>query len=148
MTLPGDGQVAHAAPAELAAEPARLAAPANDTLQSANALRPSDYTAALVRRMQLSPSWVRGARVLDVGCGSGLLLAAAGDLGAASLTGVDVEPDAVAASRALLRGVGHGTHSDIVQGDMFAPVGERRFDLIVANLPHFPMAEVGAEEGR
>ncbi|MEM6848741.1 MAG: methyltransferase [Pseudomonadota bacterium] len=148
MTLPGNGPVAHPAPAELAASPADPVPRPDDALVSAVALRPSDYTAALVHRMQLSPSWVRGARVLDVGCGSGLLLAAAGDFGAASLTGVDVEPDAVAASRALLLGAGHGRRSDIIQGDMFVPLSGRQFDLIVANLPHFPMVEVGAEEGR
>ena len=148
MTLPGDSHAPHAASAEHVASPAGLAAATDDRLMSATALRPSGYAGALVRRMQLWPSWVRGASVLDVGCGSGLLLAAAGDLGAATLTGVDVEPDAVAASQALLRKLGHGGRSDIIQGDMFAPVKGRRFDLIVANLPHFPMAEVGAEEGR
>ena len=28
---------------------------------------------------------------------------------------------------------------EVHQGDLFAPVHDRRFDLILANLPHFPM---------
>lgn len=112
------------------------------------ALRPSGYTGALLQRMQRSPDRVRGASVLDVGCGSGLLLAAAGRLGAATLTGVDVEPNAIAASRALLSDAGLMERSTLHRGNLFDPIAGERFGLVLANLPHFPMAEVGADEGR
>ena len=42
----------------------------------------------------------RGASVLDYGCGSGILAIAAAKLGAGAVTGVDVDPQAIAASRA------------------------------------------------
>ena len=100
-------------------------------------LRPSEYTAALVHALRAEPSRVRGARVLEIGCGSGVVLAVLGGLGAVSLCGVDIEDDAVATGQALLRDLGH--EAEIHRGDMWLPVAGRRFDLIVANLPHFPM---------
>jgi hypothetical protein len=39
----------------------------------------------------------------------------------------------------LLAGLGHGETVELHHGDMWQPVLDRRFDLIVANLPHFPM---------
>ena len=80
---------------------------------------------------------MRGARVLEIGCGSGVILAVMGSLGAVSLCGVDIETDAIATGQSLLGDLGYD--SDIHQGDMWQPVAGRRFDLIVANLPHFPM---------
>jgi methylase of polypeptide subunit release factors len=101
------------------------------------ALRPSEYTAALVQVIRSEPSRVRGARVLEIGCGSGVVLAVMAGLGAVSLCGVDIENDAIATGRSLLGELGHD--AEIHQGDMWQPVAGRRFDLIVANLPHFPM---------
>jgi 2-polyprenyl-6-hydroxyphenyl methylase/3-demethylubiquinone-9 3-methyltransferase len=46
---------------------------------------------------------LQGARVLDVGCGSGLFCAAMAGLGVKSVVGVDVDPACVETSRALLR---------------------------------------------
>lgn len=40
-----------------------------------------------------------GSRVIDYGCGSGILAIAAARLGAASVAGVDIDPQAVASSR-------------------------------------------------
>ncbi len=121
---------------------------APDPSPAEQAFRPSDYTAALLRQLQLRHEWVRGARVLDVGCGSGVLLAAAGALGATAVCGVDIEADAVAASARLLKTLvlegGVETH----QGNLFEPVRGRRFDLILANLPHFPMAPAQIDNRR
>lgn len=109
------------------------------------ALRPSEYTAALIRQARLRAGWVRGAAALDMGLGSGVVLAALGALGAASLTGIDIEAEAVATGGALLGALGHGGIARLHAGDMWQPVAGRRFDLILANLPHFPMqpAELG-----
>ena len=106
------------------------------------ALRPSEYTAALIQALHADRDRVRGARVLEIGSGSGIVLAALGAMGAAALCGVDIEPDAVAAGRRLLDERGLGATSEVHRGDMWLPVAGRRFDLIVANLPHFPMEPV------
>jgi methylase of polypeptide subunit release factors len=102
-------------------------------------LRPSEYTAALIQVLQAKPAEVRGAKVLEIGSGSGVVLAALGELGAASLCGIDIEEDAVASGMLLLAELGHGETAELYLGDMWLPVTGRRFDLIVANLPHFPM---------
>ena len=103
------------------------------------ALRPSEYTAALIHALQARAERVRGAAVLEIGSGSGVVLAALGALGATSLCGIDIEDDAIQSGMLLLAELGHGEMSELHQGDMWQPVAGRRFDLIVANLPHFPM---------
>jgi len=110
-------------------------------------LRPSEYTGALIQVLRAAPHRVAGARVLEIGSGSGVILAALGALGAASLCGIDVENEAVAAGTDLLQSLGHGPLAQFHCGDMWQPVRDRRFDLIVANLPHFPMRD-GALSGR
>ena len=102
-------------------------------------LRPSEYTGALIQVLRTKPQWIAGARVLEIGSGSGVVLAALGALGAASLCGVDIEREAVTAGARLLDELGHGAAAQFHHGDMWQPVGRRRFDLVVANLPHFPM---------
>src|SRR4029450_6586491 len=66
------------------------------------ALRPSEYTAALIQGLQAKSTSVRGAKVLEIGSGSGVVLAALGELGAASLCGIDIEEDAVESGMLLL----------------------------------------------
>ena len=107
---------------------------------AAMALRPSEYTAALIQVLRRRPECVRGAKVLEMGCGSGVVLAALGAMGAASLSGIDIEGEAVASGRSLLRELGHD--AELFHGDMWQPVAGCRFDLIVANLPHFPMEHI------
>ena len=109
------------------------------TALALTALRPSEYTAALIQALQATGSQVRGRQALEIGSGSAVVLAALGSLGAASLCGVDIEQDAVDAGTRLLATLGHGATSQLHRGDMWLPVAGRRFDLIVANLPHFPM---------
>lgn len=105
------------------------------------ALRPSEYTAALIQVLQANQARVAGAHVLEIGSGSGVVLAALGVLGAASLCGIDIEEDAVTSGMLLLDELGHGKVAEFHQGDMWSSVGARRFDLIVANLPHLPMTD-------
>lgn len=103
------------------------------------ALRPSEYTAALIQALRLEAPRVKGTSALEIGSGSGVVLAVLGAMGATSLCGVDIEGEAVAAGELLLGDLGHGGRACLHRGDMWQPVAGRRFDLIVANLPHFPM---------
>ena len=104
----------------------------------AAALRPSEYTSALIQVLHARAACVRGADALEIGSGSGVVLAALGALGASALCGIDIENEAVVSGSLLLRELGYG-NAQFHQGDMWMPVAGRRFDLIAANLPHFPM---------
>lgn len=73
-----------------------------------------------------------GGRVLDVGCGSGILSIAAIRLGAASATGLDTDPIAVEATRANARRNRLGRRIATREGSL--PSGEPPFDLVLANL--------------
>ncbi|MGD0018402.1 MAG: 50S ribosomal protein L11 methyltransferase [Candidatus Limnocylindrales bacterium] len=71
-------------------------------------------------------------RVLDVGCGSGILAIAAGKLGARDLLGVDTDPIAVESTLANARLNGLTRRIRVRQGSV--PTGEPPFDLVLANL--------------
>jgi len=72
------------------------------------------------------------ARVLDVGCGSGILSIAAGRLGAGEVTGLDTDPIAVEASIANARRNRLGRRLRFRRGSL--PSGEAPFDVVLANL--------------
>jgi ribosomal protein L11 methyltransferase len=74
---------------------------------------------------------VAGVPVLDVGTGSGILLAGAHALGATGLTGCDVDPVAVDAARSYLGGA--GLEAALYLGSIDA-VRPQRFPVILANL--------------
>jgi ribosomal protein L11 methyltransferase len=72
------------------------------------------------------------ARVIDVGCGSGILAIAAGALGAGEMLGVDTDPIAVESTTANARLNNQSDRLRVRQGS--APSGEGPFDLVLANL--------------
>jgi ribosomal protein L11 methyltransferase len=72
------------------------------------------------------------SRILDVGCGSGILAIAAGKLGARDLLGVDTDPIAVESTAANARLNGLTRRIRVRKGSV--PTGERPFDLVLANL--------------
>jgi release factor glutamine methyltransferase len=73
--------------------------------------------------------------VLDVCTGTGALAIAAARAGADS-TAVDVSRRAVACVR--VNAALNGVRVRPLRGDLFAPVGQRRFDLVVTNPPYVP----------
>lgn len=75
---------------------------------------------------------LEGARVLDVGCGSGILAIAALKLGAWTALGVDTDPIAVEATKANARRNALARQVRARQGSL--PTGDGPFDVVLANL--------------
>lgn len=80
-----------------------------------------------------------GARVLDLGCGSGICALAAAKRGA-DVTASDINPDAVAAT--LHNAALNGLEMSALKSDLFEHVG--RFDVVLFNPPYY----AGAPETR
>ncbi len=68
--------------------------------------------------------------VLDFGCGSGILAIAAAKLGAASVDAVDIDPQAVLATRENAR----RNRLELHRVDDPASLGEATFDVVMANI--------------
>jgi ribosomal protein L11 methyltransferase len=75
---------------------------------------------------------LHNARVLDVGCGSGILAIAALRLGAGTAVGVDTDPIAIEATLANARRNRIGRRIRARPGSL--PTGEQPFDVVLANL--------------
>jgi ribosomal protein L11 methyltransferase len=77
--------------------------------------------------------------MLDYGCGSGVLAIAALKLGAASATGIDIDPQAVTASLANAGTNGVAEHLAVT---IDASTVHDRFDIVVANILAGPLVEL------
>ena len=77
-------------------------------------------------------SLLANARVLDVGCGSGILAIAALKLGAATAVGLDTDPIAIEATLANARRNALVRRVRAREGSL--PSGERPYDVVLANL--------------
>ncbi|GAA4021079.1 methyltransferase [Allokutzneria multivorans] len=96
---------------------------------------PQDDTALLIDAMLLAPI-PRGARVLDIGTGSGALARAAADCGAAEVTALDVSWRALAAAFVNTRLSGRRVR--LRHGDIRKCLPGRHFDVVLANPPYVP----------
>jgi ribosomal protein L11 methyltransferase len=82
----------------------------------------------MLQRLEL-----RGARVIDVGTGSGVLALAAWKLGAADVAAVDNDADALENARVNFAGNGAGPSIDVVR-DGIETLRIERADVVLANL--------------
>lgn len=87
-------------------------------------------TRALLAWLEAEP----GERVLDVGCGSGILGIVALLLGGRLAVGLDPDPDALANADENRRRNGIGRELGLVRGSVDAISGTARFDRVLANL--------------
>lgn len=100
---------------------------------------PTAYAAALLQVLRAQAPSLGLHEVLELGIGSGVVLAQLLALGAGRALGVDIEPAAVQATQRLLAELGHSDRAELRQGDLWLPCTGRRFDLIACNLPQFPV---------
>ncbi len=73
-----------------------------------------------------------GEAVLDYGCGSGILAIAAAKLGAGRVVGIDIDPQAIAASKA--NAAANGVALALRTADEAAARAEEPFDVVLANI--------------
>lgn len=97
-------------------------------LKTENVYEPAEDSYLLVEAT--TPQVDSTDRVLDVGCGSGVVGAEIAASTGARVVGVDRNPFACRATRD--RGV------PVVCGDLVAPFGEDEFDVVVFNPPYLP----------
>jgi release factor glutamine methyltransferase len=109
-----------------------------DFKTDARALIPRPETEELAEWLLKHAALPANPRVLDMGCGSGVLgLTLAAELPGSQVTLADLSPDALALARenaALLE----IANARFVESDLFAALAGQSFDLIVANLPYVP----------
>lgn len=74
--------------------------------------------------------WVTGARILDVGTGSGFVAARLAALPGVRVVGSDINPRAC--RRALARGI------EVVRADLVSAFDNETFDAVVFNPPYLP----------
>jgi methylase of polypeptide subunit release factors len=89
----------------------------------------------LARRLDIQ----LGERVLELGCGSGLLSIAAAKMGAGSVVAVDIDPRALESAVENIRLNGFSDRIDVRAGSWFEAVhaGEQ-FDVVIATPPQTP----------
>ena len=99
--------------------------------------RPDALNATAAHAMVTLPGHSQHDRFLNLGCGSGTLLierSAAGQ--AASLAGLDIDPEALECSGQNLTAAGARQNVDLILGDINSPpLPDASFDAAVADLP-------------
>jgi release factor glutamine methyltransferase len=84
-------------------------------------------------------------RVLDVGTGSGCIaVAVAKRHKAAQLTAIDLSEEALAVARRNAERHAVGERIRFLHGDLFAPLGEEQFELILSNPPYVRAGDIAA----
>lgn len=87
------------------------------------------------------------ARVVDLGCGSGCIaLTLATQRPGWEITATDISSQALAVAETNRNRLGLES-VQLVKGDLFAPLGRRRFDLVISNPPYVAADDPHLERG-
>ncbi len=111
-----------------------------------NVLTPRPDTETLVEAaLARLPDAERAYSVLDLGTGSGAIaLALAHEKPLARITATDLSPLALEVARQNAEALGAGESVRFLEGDLFEPVRDELFDLIVSNPPYLARASAQA----
>jgi len=107
-------------------------------------------TTALVARAldALAPRLV-GARVLDVGTGSGILALVAAALGASTVHAIDVDPDAVAVAKENIgRNVEAGANEQVQASTVPIAQLNESYDVVIANIEARTLIDLAGDLAR
>ncbi len=88
----------------------------------------------------LEKNIVAGQSVLDYGCGSGILAIAASKLGASSVDGVDIDPQAVTTAKTNAKA--NQCHISFYQSDPYLKEDIRLYDVVIANILSGPLQQL------
>jgi release factor glutamine methyltransferase len=81
--------------------------------------------------------------IVDVGVGSGAIACSiACEVAAARVDGTDISSDAVAVATINAQRLDVQSRCNFAVGDLASPVSGRHFNVVVANLPYIPSADV------
>jgi len=87
--------------------------------------------------------FIRGAmRVLDVGTGCGAIACTIAAATTALVDATDISPAAIETANENARRLGVAERCRFHIGDLAEPLGNRRFDLVIANLPYIPTRDL------
>lgn len=89
-------------------------------------------TKFFIQHMQIHPS----SRVLEIGTGTGAIAATVAQAGS-HVTATDINPYAVQCARKTMRLNNVQNRVSVLSGDLFEPVQNRTFDVILFNPPYF-----------
>lgn len=110
-----------------------------------NVLVPRPETEHLVDDALIHLKQWDGVRALDMGTGSGAIACAlAAALPGAQIHGSDVSPEALLVALANAYRLGLDGRTQFYLGDLTTPVRRKRYDVIIANLPYVPTADIAA----
>jgi release factor glutamine methyltransferase len=119
----------------LSATSGPLTAPVQDPF------RPSAHTGLLLAAIRAHADTCGHDAALDMGVGSGVVLAVLGQVGMRRLFGVDIDQAALDATSGMLHRHGMLDRTTLLQGSLWQPLGGERFDMVAANLPQFAADE-------
>jgi release factor glutamine methyltransferase len=107
-------------------------------------LIPRPETETLVLELITAAKSLPGARILDIGTGSGCIaVSAAVNLAEASVTAIDISPQALEVARENAARHGVDGRVRFLEGDLVAPLTKReQFDIVVSNPPYVAVGEM------
>lgn len=97
---------------------------------------PPQRDARLLAKVMIQNQWARGASVLDMFTGSGVLAITAAKEGAGEVMAVDLSRKALLTVK--INAAVHSARVKTARSDMFSALGDRSFDLVLANPPYIP----------